>query len=35
MAETASHEKLTITPQQMEVALVEARWRFENIITEK
>jgi hypothetical protein len=35
MTETTSHENLTITPQQREVALVEARWRFENVITEK
>jgi hypothetical protein len=35
MTETASHEKLTIAPQRMAVALVGARWRFENDITEK
>jgi hypothetical protein len=34
MTETARHEKLTRTPHRMEAALIEARWRFENVITE-
>jgi hypothetical protein len=34
MTETASHEKLTEPPHQKGAALFEARWRFENVITE-
>jgi hypothetical protein len=34
MTETARHEKLTRTPHRMEAALIGARWRFENVITE-